>query len=59
MAGLLAARTLSESFDRVTLVERDDLDLRPDARKGVPQGNHLHALRWRADARSPRRCCRA
>jgi 2-polyprenyl-6-methoxyphenol hydroxylase-like FAD-dependent oxidoreductase len=44
MAGLCAARVLSERFDRVTLVERDRLDDRAVARKGVPQGRHLHAL---------------
>jgi 2-polyprenyl-6-methoxyphenol hydroxylase-like FAD-dependent oxidoreductase len=48
MAGLLAARSLSEFFDAVTVVERDPLpDALPDraaARRGVPQGRHLHAL---------------
>ena len=42
--GLLAARVLSDQFDRVTLIERDALADRPEPRKGVPQGNHLHAL---------------
>jgi 2-polyprenyl-6-methoxyphenol hydroxylase-like FAD-dependent oxidoreductase len=42
MAGLLAARVLSETFERVTIVERDTLDGAP--RKGVPQAAHLHAL---------------
>ncbi len=44
MAGLLAARSLVDFFDTVTVVERDPL---PDAdapRRGVPQGRHLHAL---------------
>ncbi|MGO9156295.1 FAD-dependent oxidoreductase [Mycobacterium sp.] len=48
MAGLLAARSLSEFFDAVTVVERDPLpDTLPDncaARRGVPQGRHLHGL---------------
>lgn len=48
MAGLLAARSLSEFFDTVTVVERDPLpDIPADtgiARRGVPQGRHLHAL---------------
>jgi len=48
MAGLLAARSLSEFFDAVTVVERDRLpDASPDkgvARRGVPQGRHLHGL---------------
>jgi 2-polyprenyl-6-methoxyphenol hydroxylase-like FAD-dependent oxidoreductase len=44
MAGLLAARVLADHFDRVTLVERDRLPSRPEARKGVPQGRHVHVL---------------
>lgn len=42
VAGLLAARVLSDSHRTVTLVERDALagDLGP--RTGVPQGRHLH-----------------
>jgi 2-polyprenyl-6-methoxyphenol hydroxylase-like FAD-dependent oxidoreductase len=48
MAGLLAARSLSEFYDAVTVVERDPLpDVLPDqgaARRGVPQGRHLHGL---------------
>jgi 2-polyprenyl-6-methoxyphenol hydroxylase-like FAD-dependent oxidoreductase len=44
MAGLLAARVLSEHFERVTIIERDPLidDAKP--RKGAPQGRHVHAL---------------
>lgn len=44
MAGLLAARVLTEHFDRVTLVERDVLSLQAGQRRGVPQGRHTHAL---------------
>ncbi|CCG03734.1 hypothetical protein [Blastococcus saxobsidens] len=44
MAGLLAARVLSETFDRVTLVERDDLPAEPVPRRGVPQGRHPHGV---------------
>ncbi|MFZ1179342.1 MAG: hypothetical protein WAO15_24415 [Mycobacterium sp.] len=48
MAGLLAARSLAEFFDTVTVVERDPLpDTLSDkgaARRGVPQGRHLHGL---------------
>ena len=44
MAGLLAARVLSEHFDRVTLIERDRLPGRPEPGKGVPQGQHVHVL---------------
>ncbi|NUP30079.1 MAG: 2Fe-2S iron-sulfur cluster binding domain-containing protein [Nocardia sp.] len=43
MAGLLAARVLSESFAEVTVIERDDLSA-PGDRRGVPQGRHVHAL---------------
>jgi 2-polyprenyl-6-methoxyphenol hydroxylase-like FAD-dependent oxidoreductase len=44
MAGLLAARVLSEHFDRVTILERDRLPDGPDFRNGAPQARHLHAL---------------
>ena len=44
VSGLLSARVLSESFDRVTLVERDALPDGAVARKGVPQARHLHSL---------------
>jgi 2-polyprenyl-6-methoxyphenol hydroxylase-like FAD-dependent oxidoreductase len=45
MAGLLAARVLSESYDRVTVLDRDRL---PEGliehRRAVPQGRHAHGL---------------
>ena len=44
MAGLLAARILSEHFRRVTIAERDRLPEEPEQRKGVPQGRHAHGL---------------
>ncbi|WP_280305883.1 FAD-dependent oxidoreductase [Nocardia neocaledoniensis] len=44
VAGLLAARVLAERFDRVTLVERDELDAKETVRRGVPQAWHLHGL---------------
>ena len=44
MAGLLAARTLSDFFDTVTVVERDALPDDPANRRGVPQGRHVHVL---------------
>jgi len=44
MGGLVAARVLSEVFDRVTLVERDVLDDSAGPRRGVPQGRHAHGL---------------
>ncbi len=42
MAGLLAARVLSEHFERVTIIERDHLVDNAEPRKGVPQGRHVH-----------------
>jgi 2-polyprenyl-6-methoxyphenol hydroxylase-like FAD-dependent oxidoreductase len=44
IAGLLAGRVLSEYFERVIIVERDSLPEHPEARKGVPQGLHVHSL---------------
>lgn len=44
MAGLLAARVLSDHFERVTIIERDDLPQSPDYRAGVPQARHLHVI---------------
>ncbi len=44
MAGLLAARSLADFFDMVTVVERDPLPGTDAVRRGVPQGRHLHAL---------------
>jgi 2-polyprenyl-6-methoxyphenol hydroxylase-like FAD-dependent oxidoreductase len=47
MAGLLAARVLSERFGRVTIVERDHFTEAPGFRKGVPQSKHLHVFLMR------------
>ncbi len=44
MAGLLAARVLSDHFERVTIIERDRFPDGAEARRGVPQGRHAHAL---------------
>ena len=44
IAGMLAARVLSERFDRVTILDRDDIPDNHEARNGVPQGRHLHLL---------------
>jgi 2-polyprenyl-6-methoxyphenol hydroxylase-like FAD-dependent oxidoreductase len=44
MAGLLAARALTDSYKRVTVVERDALPTDWQQRRGVPQGRHVHAL---------------
>ena len=47
MAGLLAARVLSDFYGSVTLVERDVLPEQAIQRRGVSQGQHLHALMTR------------
>jgi 2-polyprenyl-6-methoxyphenol hydroxylase-like FAD-dependent oxidoreductase len=44
MAGMLAARVLSEHFDRVTIIERDRYPETPTARPGLPQARHVHVL---------------
>jgi 2-polyprenyl-6-methoxyphenol hydroxylase-like FAD-dependent oxidoreductase len=45
MAGLLAARVLAERFAEVLIVDRDEaLPATPSARRGAPQGRHVHAL---------------
>ncbi len=46
IAGLLAARVLSDSYDHVTVLDRDALPAGlSDHRRGVPQGHHVHTLR--------------
>lgn len=42
IAGLLAAYVLSEFYDRVTIIERDELEFA--FRRGVPQAAHVHFL---------------
>jgi 2-polyprenyl-6-methoxyphenol hydroxylase-like FAD-dependent oxidoreductase len=46
MAGLLAARVLSDHADQVVVIERDDFGTTAgfEPRPGVPQGRHVHAL---------------
>lgn len=44
MAGVLAARALSERFDQVTVIERDRFPDGPEFRKGVPQARHVHTF---------------
>ena len=44
MAGLLAARALSDAYERVTIVERDELPAIGEGRKAVPQGSHAHVM---------------
>ena len=44
LTGLLAARVLADHFDRVTLIERDAYPENTEARRGIPQANHVHGL---------------
>jgi 2-polyprenyl-6-methoxyphenol hydroxylase-like FAD-dependent oxidoreductase len=44
MAGLNAARVLSESYAEVSIVDRDQLVGESGPRRGVPQAFHAHAL---------------
>jgi 2-polyprenyl-6-methoxyphenol hydroxylase-like FAD-dependent oxidoreductase len=44
IAGLCAARVLSDFYDRVTVFERDELPSTPVNRTAVPQGHHVHLL---------------
>ena len=44
MGGLLAARVLADHFSEVVLFDRDAFPQPGENRKGVPQGQHAHAL---------------
>ena len=44
LAGMCSARVLSDSFDKVTIIERDACPSTPDFRPGVPQARHVHNL---------------
>jgi 2-polyprenyl-6-methoxyphenol hydroxylase-like FAD-dependent oxidoreductase len=44
MAGLLAARVLADAYTEVLVVDRDQLLGVTTARRGVPQGRHVHGL---------------
>jgi len=44
MAGLFAARVLTDHFEQVTILDRDVLSGGAEARAGVPQGRHVHGL---------------
>ena len=58
MGGLLAARVLSDSFDRVTLVDRDSLPRAGDQRKGCPRAATPTGS-WPGAAPLSRSCSRA
>ncbi len=44
MAGLMAARVLSDHADEVLVIERDESETGDEPRPGVPQGTQVHAL---------------
>jgi 2-polyprenyl-6-methoxyphenol hydroxylase-like FAD-dependent oxidoreductase len=44
MAGLLAARALTDAYAQVTVIDRDQLPEAGTHRRGVPHGRHVHAL---------------
>lgn len=44
IAGLLAARILSEQVDEVLVLEKDELADRPSPRRGVPQSGQTHSI---------------
>ena len=44
MAGLLAAKVLSDSYGQVTVIDRDELPEASTHRRGVPHGRHIHGL---------------
>ena len=44
ITGVLAGRVLSDYFDNVTILERDNVSDGSEPRKGVPQGRHVHTL---------------
>jgi 2-polyprenyl-6-methoxyphenol hydroxylase-like FAD-dependent oxidoreductase len=44
MAGVLAARVLTDGYDRAGVLDRDSMPDEPAARRGVPQANHVHVM---------------
>src|SRR5262252_558534 len=44
LAGMCAARVLSDFVDKVTVIERDGYPSAPEFRSGVPQARHVHNL---------------
>lgn len=44
IGGLVMATVAARHFERVSVIERDELETRPGPRRGVPQGRHAHAL---------------
>ncbi|WP_157362257.1 FAD-dependent oxidoreductase [Haloechinothrix halophila] len=44
LAGLFAARVLSDAYDEVLIVDRDELVGQDGPRRGCPQGRHINGL---------------
>src|SRR3954451_3408819 len=44
MGGLFAAAAVAPHFERVTVLERDELPAEAAQRRGVPQGRHAHGF---------------
>lgn len=44
MGGLAAARALSDHFEHVTVLDRDQLPHEAQQRRGVPHGQHAHGI---------------
>jgi 2-polyprenyl-6-methoxyphenol hydroxylase-like FAD-dependent oxidoreductase len=44
LSGLCVARALADQFDRITVIERDQLPIGAEHRPGTPQSHHVHAL---------------
>lgn len=44
LAGLLSARVLSDYFDEVLVLDRDEIHDRPENRHMTPQSHHVHIL---------------
>jgi 2-polyprenyl-6-methoxyphenol hydroxylase-like FAD-dependent oxidoreductase len=44
LGGLMTARVLSKHFEKVLLIEKDEVHRQPESRKGQPHTRHLHGL---------------
>ena len=44
IAGLMAAKVLSETFNKVTVLDKDTPPDKSEVRKGAPQGAHAHVV---------------
>ncbi|HUN35079.1 MAG TPA: FAD-binding monooxygenase, partial [Trebonia sp.] len=49
IGGLTAAAAVSESFERITIIDRDQLPATPAPRRGVPQSRLTHGLTARGE----------